>query len=142
LDNASVDTLRHFLDTDSSGRIEYDGDDLDDAGAGEGVVDYVGLEPIFDNVDAVNRLFDFGAGADADVSVLDVGGSNNITRIQAPGNAESVDFVSPTGTLTINLGDDADIISVDSFDDQFRLTSMVAMARTRSASVRCHPAPL
>jgi Ca2+-binding RTX toxin-like protein len=119
LNNATVDTLRHFLDTASTGRIEYDGDNTDDAGAGEGVVDYVGLEPIFDNVNAVNRLFDFGAGADNDVSVLDVGGSNNITRIQAPGNAESVDFVSPTGTLTINLGDGEDIISVDSFDDQF-----------------------
>ncbi len=80
-----IDTVRHFLDTPSAGRFEYDADDTDDGGAAEVEVDYVGLEPIFDNGAVVNRVFSFGAGDDADVAILDdPTAGNNITRIQRP----------------------------------------------------------
>lgn len=109
-----VDTIRHFLDTPSSGRVEFDLDSTDNGGAAEVSVDYVGLEPIGDNGNAVNRVFDFGAGNDTDVVLRDGPGASNI--IEAPANAESVTFANPTGSLTVNLGSGADIMEVRSFD--------------------------
>ncbi len=115
-----IDTVRHFLDTPSAGRFEYDGDNTDDGGAAEVEVDYVGLEPIVNNGAVVNRVFSFGAGADTDVAILDdPTAGNNITRIQAPANAEMVNFTTPTGSLTVNLGAGADVISVDAFDSSY-----------------------
>ncbi|MES2791685.1 MAG: FG-GAP-like repeat-containing protein [Planctomycetota bacterium] len=140
MNGAVINTLRHFLDSSSAGRIEYDGDTTDDGGAPESVVDYIGLEPIFDNSNAVNRVFDFGAGDDNDVSILDVAGAN-ITRIQAPNNAESVDFVSPTGTLTVNLGTGLDVISIDSFDAAFPAIPININGQSNEDEVRIGAVP-
>ncbi|WP_254513390.1 dockerin type I domain-containing protein [Anatilimnocola floriformis] len=113
-------TVRHFLDTTSSGRIEFDGDATDNGGAAESTVNYVGLEPINDNANAVNRVFDFGTGNDTDVVISDdATAGNNISRIAAPLNAELVNFLSPTGTLTVNLGVGDDIMAVNAFDSAF-----------------------
>lgn len=116
----TANTVRHFLDTSATGRIEFDGDITDNGGAAESIVNYIGLEPINDNANAVNRVFDFGAGNDNDVAILDDAGvGNNITRIQAPANAEAVNFLSPTASLTVNLGAGLDVLSVNSFDAAF-----------------------
>ena len=112
--NVDVNTIRHFLDTTSSGRVEFDLDNTDNGGAAEVSVDYTGLDPIVDNGNAVNRVFDFGGGADTDVVLRDGPGALNI--IEAPANAESVSFANPTGSLTVNLGSGNDIMEVRSFD--------------------------
>ena len=112
--NVDANTIRHFLDSPTTGRVEFDLDVTDDGGAAEVSVDYVGLEPIADNGSAVNRVFDFGGGNDSDVVLRDGPGATNI--IEAPLNAESVSFANPTTSLTVNLGAGDDIIEVRSFD--------------------------
>ena len=94
----------------SSGNIDVDGSRLD----------FTGLEPINDNGDAMNRIFTFADGNDIIVLEDDGIPGNGITCIRTMGTAESVCFMAPSNTLTINMdnggaGDDSLIIaSVDS----------------------------
>jgi hypothetical protein len=111
----TVNTVRHFFDTASSGRVEFDLDNIDNGGLAEVAVNYVGLEPIADNASAVNRVFDFGGGDDSDVVLRDAPGVG-LNVIEAPANAESVTFANPTASLTVNLGSGNDTIDVRSFD--------------------------
>ena len=62
--------------------------------------DFVGLEPVTSNVPSPDVILTYGT--EDDVLVLTVLANGNIT-IQATG-AEDIDFVVPTGSLTINAG--------------------------------------
>ncbi|MHC4877098.1 MAG: choice-of-anchor I family protein [Planctomycetota bacterium] len=98
--NGTVDTVEHFFQDDTSGSIDIDGSTLT----------YTGLEPIFDNLSATNRVFEFGPAAD--VITIDDGAfsGDGIGRISSAGTSETVDFVEPTNSLLIIAGGGADII--------------------------------
>ncbi|MFC1830304.1 beta strand repeat-containing protein, partial [Thermodesulfobacteriota bacterium] len=91
--------------------------------SGGGAVNYTGLEPIFDNTDAVDRVFNFADGNQADIILSDDGTPNdNYSRIASASSAETVDFLHPTNSLTVNgdsggTGDDT--ITVSGLDIRF-----------------------
>jgi hypothetical protein len=76
---------------------------------------YVGLEPILDNLDAVDRVFTF-TSAISDGTLTRV--SATLTRIDS-GLSESVDFTTPSGSLTINLAAGTNVFSVLGLADDF-----------------------
>jgi Ca2+-binding RTX toxin-like protein len=88
LENGSVTTTGYVFTDASSGTIDVDG----------GVITYTNLEPITDNLSAVDRVFTFGPGSDH-VTLVDIDG---ISRLSSVSSSETVDFTSPTGSLTIN----------------------------------------
>lgn len=62
---------------------------------------YFGLDPIFDNVVAANRIFNFTAADDSVTLGDDDTVDNNVSRIDSD-TSERIDFVNPTATLVIN----------------------------------------
>ncbi|MBI1313734.1 hypothetical protein GC176_20775, partial [bacterium] len=95
--SGTATTLTHNFDTAADGSIDIDG----------AIINYTGLEPITDNIDASNRVFNFAA-TDDDISLSDLGGG--MSRIASLSSSETVDFTNPTTTLTVNGGDGADTI--------------------------------
>ncbi len=71
------------------------------------LITYAGLEPIVDNLVVANREFVFGSGNDT----INVGVGGSRTTVVSP-SSESVDFVNPTGTVTIHGGNGNDTIVV------------------------------
>ena len=104
--NGSATTVTHNLDSASSGSIIIDGS----------VITYTGLEPIADNLNAANRIFNFGAGNDTDVVLRDNGAADGLSVIEAPLNAETVTFANPTASLAVNLGQGDDILEMLTLD--------------------------
>lgn len=70
------------------------------------VVNYTGLEPITDNSDAVNRVFDFTGGAE---TVTVTSASATQTKVDST-LGESVTFNNPTGSMTVNAGTGNDTV--------------------------------
>ena len=100
--NGTVTSVTHNFTNASDGTIV-----LEDGGTE--TITYTGLEPIFDNLSATDRVFNFGATGD-DITLSDLGGG--VSRIESVSSSETVDFLNPTGTLTINAGDGADTVNV------------------------------
>ena len=109
----STTTITHSFTNNNDGKITL-------AGAIGGTINYTGLEPITDNVDAANRVFTFTGGAEA-ITVVD--GPGALTRIDST-LGEFVDFATPTASLTIftNGGDTA---TFTSFDPAFNTPSII-----------------
>ncbi|MEL6812285.1 MAG: hypothetical protein AAFP76_13225, partial [Bacteroidota bacterium] len=82
---------------------------------GNSTITYTGLEPIIDNLDAVDRIFTFTGGAET--ITLDAGGTLDNQIDSTLG--ESVDFNNPTASLTINAGTGNDIINIEGVGDSF-----------------------
>ncbi len=83
------------------------------------IVNYTGLEPITDSLDAVNRTFDStGVSSDHEINVTDAGG---MTVISDNGTAafERITFRNPTTSLTLNAGEGNNTISLDAIDSAF-----------------------
>ncbi len=78
-------------------------------------ITYTGLEPITDNLSATDRTFTFNGGSEA-ISLSDATGAA-MTIDSTLG--ESVTFVNPTGSLTINTGTGDDDLDIDSLDGAF-----------------------
>ena len=72
-------------------------------------IDYTGLEPVIDNLEAVNRIFDFTGGAEL-IELIDTNGADGMMTITST-LGESIEFVNPTGSLTINGGSGNDTIT-------------------------------
>ena len=83
-------------------------------GALAGTISYTGLEPVTDNLSATDRVFTFTGGAET-ITVTDNIASDGKTLIDST-LGESVYFTNPTGSLTINAGTGADIVTVTSVD--------------------------
>lgn len=98
LNNGSFDTITHNFTNASDGTIDLDDGTTD-------TITYTGLEPIFDNLGASDRVFNFGATAD-DITLADLG--TGTSRISSVSSSETVDFVNPTTSITVNTGDGAD----------------------------------
>ncbi len=93
----------------NSGSVDIDGS----------IVNYTGLEPITDSLDAVNRTFDStGVSSNHDISVSDAGG---MTVINDNGTVafESITFRNPSTSLTLNAGDGNNTISLNAIDSAF-----------------------
>jgi Ca2+-binding RTX toxin-like protein len=96
LDGTATDVIHTFANS-SDGSIIIDGFGLT----------YTGLEPILDTITATTRTFTF-AGTDDDITLADLSGG--MSRISSVSSSETVTFTNPTGSLTINAGDGADMI--------------------------------
>ncbi len=76
------------------------------------ILEFRGLEPIFDNLDATDRVFAF---SDADQTITfgdDATPGDNVSRIEST-LAETVFFTNPTNSLTILAGDANDEVILD-----------------------------
>jgi len=96
-------TIVHTFINDNNGVVEFDT---------VRVINYTGLEPIVDNLSAVDRVFTF-SNAVGDGTLTDAGGG--LTRIDSA-QSESVDFATPTNSLTVNLAAGANVFSVDGLE--------------------------
>jgi hypothetical protein len=96
LTGGSHTTVTYGFLNNNDGSIDIDGD----------VINYTGLEPITDNSDAVNRVFDFNGGAE---TVTATSASATQTKVDST-LGESVTFNNPTATLTINAGTGDDTV--------------------------------
>ncbi|NNE69306.1 MAG: DUF11 domain-containing protein [Rhodothermales bacterium] len=101
-----ITTVEHTFVSENDGSVTVDG---------SLIATYTGLDPILDNLSALNRIFTFTAGTET-VTLSDDGvPGNNYSFIDAD-FAESVTFLNPTATLTVNLGAGDDTINVGAMD--------------------------
>ena len=104
--SGTFDTITHVADNSSDGSIQLDTQ----------LITHPPPEPIVDNLDAVNRVFNFGNSDD--VIILDTGDDSldDILRIDS-NNSEVVDFVKPRGSITINAAGGGDALTIDAGDE-------------------------
>jgi Ca2+-binding RTX toxin-like protein len=113
LESGTFETITHTFANANDGSIT-----LDD-GSDQRTVSYTGLEPISDNLAATDRVFDFGAAAD-DVTLSDGAvASDGVSRIQSVSSSETVDFATPTNSMTINTADGDDNVTLTGVDSTF-----------------------
>jgi Ca2+-binding RTX toxin-like protein len=114
--NGETDTVAHTFANANDGSIQVDGD----------TITYTGLEPIFDNLDADNRIFTF-SDLDDYIVVADNGDPDDgISRIRTTGpTSESVDFVNPAISLAIDTGGGDDTITINEVDNGFTASSTI-----------------
>ena len=107
--NGTVVAVGHNFANGNDGSVNVDGR----------MLNYTGLEPILDSLIAGDRLFAYGAAPDS-VTLSDDGlPGNGVSRLAAPGTAETVDFVNPSNSLTVNTGDGDDTITASAVDSLF-----------------------
>ncbi|MCA6555247.1 MAG: hypothetical protein IM583_01050, partial [Pseudanabaena sp. M114S2SP2A07QC] len=81
------------------------------------LITYAGLEPIIDRTVVSNRIFTATASADNIVLAKYNDGTNIISS--SNNTFESVVFLNPSGSLTINAGSGDDTITINSVDNSF-----------------------
>jgi len=77
------------------------------------LITYYGLSPIYDNLDASNRVFNFPATPDI-IWIYRL--SATVNRIESDSSSELVEFLSPTLTMTVNMGTGDDILTIGDDD--------------------------
>ena len=95
-------SVRYDFVNATDGTIDIDGS----------ILEFRGLEPIFDNLDAIDRVFAF---SDADQTITlgdDATPGDNVSRIEST-LAETVFFTNPTNSLTILAGTANDEVILD-----------------------------
>ncbi len=111
IDSMQLQGTPTFTDVDHNFTNDNDGSVFVDSTGGDGVnrtINYTGLEPITDNLNTANRSFTFTQPSTAiELSVV----SGTQTRIESPVN-EQVDFTTPTTSLTVNLANGANSVTV------------------------------
>ncbi|MCM2371630.1 dockerin type I domain-containing protein [Aporhodopirellula aestuarii] len=118
IDGAAADSITHTFINENDGSIAID------VGGVVATIDYTGLEPVVDNLNAVNRVFTF-TGGDETITLSDDGGAgDNINRIDST-LGESVLFVSPTNSLTVNAGTGTDAIVVSTLDTLYAASLII-----------------
>ncbi len=116
LQNGSAVAITHNFVNANNGSVV-----VDLTGGVPRTINYTGLEPIFDNLDAVDRTFNFAAANDAvtlsdDLDALGMITPNNTSRISSAATSETVEFFNPTGSLTINAGGGDDTITFQALE--------------------------
>src|SRR5439155_22887556 len=101
-------TITHTFTNDNDGSVALDTDGP--GGASAFTINYTGLEPITDSLDAVSRVFTYGSDSET-ISLVDAPGSN-MTIDSTSG--ESVTFSNQTSFLTINAGGGSDTVNITS----------------------------
>jgi hypothetical protein len=108
INGGTFGTVTYGADGPTSGGIEF--------GSGGSTITYTGLEPILDNTSATNRVFTFSDAVDI-ITLSDDGTPNDgMSRIAAPGTAETVDFMNPTDSIQINAGGGGDTVNLVGLD--------------------------
>ena len=103
----SNNTITHTFNNANDGSIQIDTINIQ----------YTGLEPVTDNMAAVDRVFTFTGGAET-ITLADAAGAN-MTIDSTLG--EIVTFANPTGSLTINAGTGADTVTIASVDTAYNV---------------------
>jgi len=104
-------TVAHSLINENDGNVSV---------AGNSAINYVGLEPVIDNLNVTDRIFSF-TGVDETITLQNdaTAGSNSIDSTLG----ESITFTNPTNSLTISTeasgGSGADIINIQGLDAAF-----------------------
>ena len=109
LTGGEVTTATYTFTNATDGSVNLDDD----------VLTYVGLEPIEDNLNVTDRVFTYSAVADMVTAGDDDLAANDLSRIATGGTGTTVDFTTPSGSLTINTGDGNDTVSITSMDSLF-----------------------
>ncbi|MCH9021635.1 MAG: LEPR-XLL domain-containing protein, partial [Planctomycetes bacterium] len=104
-------------------QVTYDatGSDSGSISLDSEAVSYAGLEPVTDTTTADHRTFNFTDQGET-IRLIDDGiASNNISIIDSGGTGafESIAFLSPSVSLTVNAGSGSDILIHESLDDLF-----------------------
>ena len=100
LSGGSFNTAEYSFTNTSDGVVTLDGS----------VINYVGLEPISSTLTATDLILNYSNAAET-VTLSDAGGGQT-TVVSTAG--ESLTFVNPSGTLTVNTGDGDDAINIAS----------------------------
>ncbi len=111
---ATVDSVTHTFTNNNDGTITVSKANPD---GGTAVVQYTGLEPITDNLLAAHRTFTFNGGEET-ITLGNHATAGKMTIDSTLG--ESVDFVNPTTSLTINAGSGDDMVNIASVDVAYR----------------------
>lgn len=106
--------VEYTFDNANDGNIDY----------GDSVLTYTGLEPIIDNSSAVNRIFTFTGGAET-ITLSDDGTASDGVSLIDSTLGESVAFLNPTGSLTINAGTGNDIIDLLAIDNAAPIPALI-----------------
>lgn len=117
--NGSFVTVTYDSTGPNSGFVTFDG---------LSVVNYLGLEPVIDDTDAVNRVFNAPVGVSNDNIIVEA--SNNTVSISSvigvgSPTFESVTARAPTASLTINGNAGGNFIQARSSDQTFTATLVV-----------------
>ncbi|MBM79804.1 MAG: hypothetical protein CMJ78_04335, partial [Planctomycetaceae bacterium] len=108
----------HVFDSNSDGSVNIDGN----------MVQYLNLEPIFDNMVAANRSFRFSGSGNNNVTLSDDGtAANNVSMISSVASSETIFFVSPTATLDVNVGSGDDTVMVMPIDSMMTTTGTITV---------------
>lgn len=107
LTGGSFDTVTHRFSDASSGTIDITGNSR---------IEYRGLEPIADNLQAAHRVFHFSDGDDV-ITLQDALGAGLNTIDSNLG--ESVTFLNPTASLTVQTGLGNNTVTVGALDAGF-----------------------
>lgn len=114
LTGGSFGLVTHTLTNASSGSV---------AMTGTGGVTYTGLEPVLDNMSALDRVFTFTGGAET-ITLTDGTAGDGMTMIDST-LSESIYFTTPGNSVTINAGAGDDVITFTSVDAAFNRSLMV-----------------
>ena len=111
----AINSVEHVFTSASDGSVFLDGE-------AAATITYTGLEPIIDTITATNRIFSY-TGAAETITLADDGDAGDGESQINSTLGESVNFVHPTGTLTINTevagGSGADTVIVNAVDSTF-----------------------
>ena len=116
----SANTITHLFTSPSDGSVSIDFD----GGGVDSTIEYTGLEPVMDNLSAVNRIFTFLGGAETITLDDDATANDGFSTIDST-LGESVTFATPTASLTINAGTGVDIVNVDGVDGQSVIPNLI-----------------
>ncbi|WP_417396525.1 LamG-like jellyroll fold domain-containing protein [Gimesia chilikensis] len=101
-------SVEYFFVDGNSGSIRIDG-------AGTDFITYSGLEPITSTINTTNVTLNYSAVAEI-ITISDAGGGQTTVTSTA---GELLTFTNPDGLLTINTGDGADQIELNSLASDF-----------------------
>jgi len=117
----SMDSVTYAFTNANDGNVTVDPDGP--GGIAPKTISYTGLEPIADDLDARNRVFDF-TGASETITIQDDGiVGNGFSTIDST-LGESVTFENPSASLTVNAnaGTGPDTITLTALDSVFVAT--------------------
>lgn len=105
-------SVEHRFIDESSGSVLYDGNST-------ATISYTGLEPVLDTIDATNRSFTFTGGIET-ITLSDDAVADDDRSLINSTLGESVTFLHPTGTLTVNTeAGNSDTVNLDALDARF-----------------------
>ena len=102
----------------------FAGDVVLDDGAVTRTITYTGLEPV-DGGTSVNTTINLPSGVANDATLQNSTNGGEIEIIDNGATFEDTTFPNPTGSLTVNLGDQGDILQVNTLDAAFAASLII-----------------